>query len=174
MLGDAGSEAELFVTDDFEDVLLSEVQGLVTASRLTREFDPDLRVRHFEEDEALRKRNAAAKAAGRWCACCSCNVSWASLHCSRTADYGSLLLVSTVSYQFECKSVIFHICASCLSAGKPLEYFFRHLYLPEQGMFKALPENLDLGVYKEEQAAPVELAMTDNKEGFIKQGVTYK
>lgn len=64
VLGDAGADAELFVTDDYEDILLSEVTGAATAKRLTREFDPDVRIKQFEDDEALRKRNAAAKAAG--------------------------------------------------------------------------------------------------------------
>lgn len=71
VLGDAGADAELFVTDDFEDVLLSEVTGLVTAKRLIRDFDPDIRIRQFEDDEALRKRNAAAKAAGTIDCLCS-------------------------------------------------------------------------------------------------------
>jgi hypothetical protein len=31
---------------------------------LRREFDPELRVRQFQEDEAMRARNSAAKAEG--------------------------------------------------------------------------------------------------------------
>lgn len=65
VLGDAAADSELFMTDEVEEVLLSSVQGLATAKQLQREFDPDLRTRHFKEDEELRKRNAAAKAAGK-------------------------------------------------------------------------------------------------------------
>lgn len=57
-------------------------------------------------------------------------------------------------------------------AGKPLEYFYRHLYLPEQGMFRALPDDLKLGTYREQPAAPVELGMVE--KGFIKDGITYQ
>jgi hypothetical protein len=32
---------------------------------LRREFDPELRVRQFQDDEAMRARNAAAKAEGK-------------------------------------------------------------------------------------------------------------
>lgn len=64
VLGDAAADSELFVTDDYEDVGLAEVVGLAAAKRLVREFDPDLRGRQFKEDEALRKANAEAKAAG--------------------------------------------------------------------------------------------------------------
>lgn len=68
-------------------------------------------------------------------------------------------------------------------AGQPLEYFYRHLYLPEQGMFKVLPKDFgkDLGQYRQETAAPVVLAMTEKKvagqktqKGFIKDGVAYQ
>lgn len=57
-------------------------------------------------------------------------------------------------------------------AGKPLEYFYRHQYLPMQGMFRTLPADLGLGSYVEPPAAPVELALT--KGGFIKADVEYK
>ncbi|KAF6265105.1 hypothetical protein COO60DRAFT_1470199 [Scenedesmus sp. NREL 46B-D3] len=125
VLGDAAAEEQLFLTGDFEDIALADISGLGNVKQLRREFDPELRARQFQEDEALRARNAAAKAEGR-----------------------------------------------------PLEYFFRHLYLPEQGMFSALPEEkeLALGAYQQGPAAPVELGMlpADKGKGFIKNGVEYK
>jgi hypothetical protein len=67
-----------------------------------------------------------------------------------------------------------NVCA----AGRPLEYFYRHLYLPEQGMFRALPEEKDLalGSYQEGPAAPIELGMLPaaKGKGFIKNGMEYK
>ncbi len=54
-----------------------------------------------------------------------------------------------------------------------MEYFYRHLYLPKQGMFKALPAELDLGTYAEPPAKPVALGYADDG-GFIKDGVEYK
>ncbi|KAF8055388.1 MET1B [Scenedesmus sp. PABB004] len=120
VLGDAAAEAELFLTEGYEDVLLPEIAGLAAASRLEREFDPDARGRQFVEDEALRKRNAAAKA-----------------------------------------------------AGKPLEYFYRHLYLPQQGMFAAAPADLGVGQYREAPPEPVALGLLPGG-GFIKAGVEYK
>jgi len=65
VLGDAAADNELFLTDEVEEVLLSSVQGLAAAKQLQREFDSDLRTRHFKEDEELRQRNVAAKAAGK-------------------------------------------------------------------------------------------------------------
>jgi hypothetical protein len=38
--------------------------GLGNVKPLRREFDPELRVRQFQDDEAMRTRNAAAKAEG--------------------------------------------------------------------------------------------------------------
>lgn len=70
-------------------------------------------------------------------------------------------------------------CLECFT-GQPLEYFYRHLYLPEQGMFRVLPaeKDLKLGQYQEAPAAPIELAMlppvADKSQGFIKEGVEYK
>lgn len=60
-----------------------------------------------------------------------------------------------------------------LPAGKPLEYFYRHLYLPQLGMFRALPADLNLGSFAEAPAKPVALGYADNG-GFIKNGVEYK
>lgn len=60
-----------------------------------------------------------------------------------------------------------------LPAGKPLEYFYRHLYLPQLGMFRALPSDLNLGKFVEPPAKPVALAFADDG-GFIKNGVEYK
>lgn len=60
-----------------------------------------------------------------------------------------------------------------MSAGKPLEYFYRHLYLPQAGMFRALPEDLGLGAYVDPPPAPVALGYADNG-GFVKNGVEYK
>lgn len=56
-----------------------------------------------------------------------------------------------------------------------MEYFYRHLYLPQLGMFKALPEDMEehLGKYREAPAGPVALGYADNG-GFVKDGVEYK
>jgi len=35
--------------------------------------------------------------------------------------------------------------ATAAAASQPLEYFYRSLYLPEQGMFCQLPADFDLG-----------------------------
>lgn len=59
-----------------------------------------------------------------------------------------------------------------VAAGKPLEYFYRHLYLPELGMFRTLPEDLQLGKFQDPPAAPVACAYTDG--GFVKDGVEYR
>jgi hypothetical protein len=68
--------------------------------------------------------------------------------------------------------------ASPPRAGKPLEYFYRHLYLPQQGMFKALPaEETPLGTYHAAPAAPIALGVISEGGkvvGFIKQGVHYR
>lgn len=64
-------------------------------------------------------------------------------------------------------------CCASASAGKPLEYFYRHLYLPQAGMFRALPEDLGLGAFVEPPPAPVALGYADNG-GFVKDGVEYK
>uniref|UniRef100_A0A383WCP9 Cytosine-specific methyltransferase n=1 Tax=Tetradesmus obliquus TaxID=3088 RepID=A0A383WCP9_TETOB len=125
VLGDAAAEEQLFLTADYEDIALADISGLGNVVALRREFDHELRVGQFKQDEALRARNAAAKAEGR-----------------------------------------------------PLEYFYRHLYLPQQGMFRALPEeqDLQLGTYQAGPADPIELGMlpADKGRGFIKDGVEYK
>lgn len=67
VLGDAASDAELFLTTDHATVSLKSdaVVGLVTAPRLVRAWDHRLRAEQFAEDEALRAANAAARAEGR-------------------------------------------------------------------------------------------------------------
>ena len=60
-----------------------------------------------------------------------------------------------------------------LPAGKPLEYFYRHLYLPQLGMFRALPSDLQLGAFVEPPAKPLALGFAE-EGGFIKNGVEYK
>lgn len=60
-----------------------------------------------------------------------------------------------------------------LPTGEPMEYFYRHLYLPQLGMFSTLPEELQLGSYQEEPNKPVALGYLD-EGGFVKDGVSYK
>ncbi len=66
VLGDAASECELFVGQEWEEASLPEVVAVVCAKRLAREWDPDLRARHFGEDEALRARNEELRKQGGW------------------------------------------------------------------------------------------------------------
>jgi hypothetical protein len=54
-----------------------------------------------------------------------------------------------------------------------MEYIYRHLYLPQLGMFKALPEDLKLGTFVEPAAKPVALGYAPDG-GLIKDGVEYK
>jgi len=74
--------------------------------------------------------------------------------------------------------VFSHANAACLLClGKPLEYFYRHLYLPEQGMFKALPGDMELGTYLEDPTPPVPLGLLQDKGkviGFVKDGVSFR
>ena len=63
--------------------------------------------------------------------------------------------------------------AVAAAAGKQMEYFYRHLYLPQLGMFSVLPQDLQLGHYRKEPAQPVALGFTD-EGGFIKDGVEYR
>lgn len=48
----------------YVQVDLSDVTGLANVKRLQRDADHESRLHHFKEDEALRKKNAAAVAAG--------------------------------------------------------------------------------------------------------------
>lgn len=64
-----------------------------------------------------------------------------------------------------------------MCSGTPLEYFYRHLYLPEQGMFKTLPADMELGTYLDDPAPPVPLGLLQDKgkvNGFVKDGVEYR
>jgi hypothetical protein len=54
-----------------------------------------------------------------------------------------------------------------------MEYFYRHLYLPQLGMFRVLPEDLGLGTFVEPAAKPVALGYATDG-GLIKGGVEYK
>jgi hypothetical protein len=56
-----------------------------------------------------------------------------------------------------------------------MEYFYRHLYLPQLGMFRALPHELEpeLGCYWEAPAGPVALGYAADG-GFVKDGIEYK
>ena len=55
VLGDAGSDYELYVTEDLEEFPLGDVEAVVeAASRDQRKWDWSLRRSHFQEDELLR------------------------------------------------------------------------------------------------------------------------
>ena len=54
VLGDAGSECELFCTEATEVRGLAEVTGGCVARRLQRPWAWDQRVPHFKEDDAFR------------------------------------------------------------------------------------------------------------------------
>jgi hypothetical protein len=62
----------------------------------------------------------------------------------------------------------------CVFAGRPGRCFYRHLYLPEQAMFAALPADLGFGAYAEPPQQPVQLALLPDGTGFIKEGVEYR
>ncbi|GAX75038.1 hypothetical protein CEUSTIGMA_g2482.t1 [Chlamydomonas eustigma] len=64
VLGDAGGEWELFLSEDLEEVDLQEVCGSVKVERLQRSWSWDLRGAHLKEDAEFRKLNEEAKAAG--------------------------------------------------------------------------------------------------------------
>jgi DNA (cytosine-5)-methyltransferase 1 len=79
-----------------------------------------------------------------------------------------------------------HRAAFAAEAAKPAgeadpEYFYRHLYQPTAGMFRALPADLALGAYVPPAAPPVALAMLPaadaadaDADGFVKDGVAYR
>lgn len=69
VLGDAAAPAELFVTNDYHELPVGSLVGKVTAARLTREWDPEMRCKHFMDDEQLRTRNKQLEAEGRCCGC---------------------------------------------------------------------------------------------------------
>lgn len=70
---------------------------------------------------------------------------------------------------------LYHLyCLHSYVAGKPLQYFYRNLYLQEHGMFKELPADLGFGAYVQNPEAPVELAVLPDGAGFVKQGVEYR
>ncbi|KAF6259357.1 hypothetical protein COO60DRAFT_1638438 [Scenedesmus sp. NREL 46B-D3] len=58
--------------------------------------------------------------------------------------------------------------------GRPGRCFYRHLYLPDQAMFAALPGDLGFGVYAEPPEQAVQLALLPDAAGFIKEGVQYR
>lgn len=65
------------------------------------------------------------------------------------------------------------LCTAPPYAGRPLSYFYRHWYRPQQGMFCALPEDMDLGTFVAPPAPPVALGLLPDGRGFIKDGVSY-
>jgi hypothetical protein len=67
-----------------------------------------------------------------------------------------------------------HLCSLLLFAGRPGRCFYRHLYLPGQAMFAALPADLGFGAYAEPPQQPVQLALLPDGTGFIKEGVEYR
>lgn len=189
-------------------VELSDVAGVASVKRVERSADHESRIENHKEDEALRKRNADAVAAGvcvrAWgvshavCLCkhaaVVCGRWQASLHtvtaprlcgcCRRISNKPIQFTQST--HRSQIQVIWVDTCAICVTlcpnlgcnlalcpAGKPMEYFYRHLYLPQLGMFKALPADLNLGSFAEQPAKPVALGYAEDG-GFIKDGVEYK
>ena len=66
VLGDAGREWDLLMTEDLEDWELdSDVVGVIEAvCTAQRPWEWDLRRKHFQEDEAIRKKNDEERASG--------------------------------------------------------------------------------------------------------------
>lgn len=156
-------------------VELSDVVGLASVKRLERSTEHHERLQHHKEDEALRKRNADAVAAGAVVATVSRHFTdhqlcswrwWLFLH-SYLAGTGLPAAVNALSMGLTV-TMLFVCCA-----GKPMEYFYRHLYLPQLGMFKALPQDLELGKFVEPATKPVALGYASDG-GLIKDGVEYK
>jgi hypothetical protein len=73
-------------------------------------------------------------------------------------------------------ALLFLLGLLCLSvvAGGLGRCFYRHLYLPDQAMFAALPEDLGFGAYAEPPQQAVQLAALPDGAGFIKDGVQYR
>jgi DNA (cytosine-5)-methyltransferase 1 len=59
--------------------------------------------------------------------------------------------------------------------GRPLELFWRRQYVPEEGMFRDVPGELQLGTRLEEPSEPeTGVRALEDGTGFIKDGITYK
>ena len=65
VLGDAGGDWELYVTESLEEVPLADITGVVQVEGLRRKWSWDLRRPHFQEDDAFRKLNDEARTAGK-------------------------------------------------------------------------------------------------------------
>lgn len=159
-------------------VELSDVVGVASVKRLERSADHSERLLHFKDDEALRKRNADAVAAGGKFDKSIVKPAWSSPIIY--SQLSSWLLARAMWVQLD--SVPLPILARMqrvtllyvlVCTGKPMEYFYRHLYLPQLGMFKALPEDLQLGTFVEPPAKPMALGHAKDG-GFVKEGVEYK
>ncbi|KAL3133378.1 hypothetical protein ABBQ38_007248 [Trebouxia sp. C0009 RCD-2024] len=65
--------------------------------------------------------------------------------------------------------------ASAKEQGTPLHFFWRSLYLPEQGMFCQAPKDLQLGARQKEGSAEEQgVSLSADGQSLIKDGVRYK
>ncbi|CAD7705413.1 unnamed protein product [Ostreobium quekettii] len=65
VLGDAASEFELFLLDEFRTRQLRLVSNVLSATRLSRPWGASLRLSHMHEDEMLANKNAQLAAEGK-------------------------------------------------------------------------------------------------------------
>lgn len=122
VLGDAASDAEVFLTKNMLRYDLDQVVGTQAARQLQRPWDHAARLQHLREDEDMRRAHQVGRLAP--------------------------------------------------------PYFYRSLYVPEQGMFCGLPspssQAAQLGSFVGKAAGPPKPAPLPAAAGFIKGGVQYR
>lgn len=60
------------------------------------------------------------------------------------------------------------------AAGEPIQQLFRMLYLPQEGMFKLMPEDLQLACYIHEAEDEDGLAANGTTKAFMWEGQQYR
>jgi hypothetical protein len=60
------------------------------------------------------------------------------------------------------------------AAGKPIQMLYRMLYLPEEGMFKSMPEDLRLGCYIHDEKDEDGLVGDSKARDFMWEGQQYR
>jgi hypothetical protein len=94
--------------------------------------------------------------------------------CSCTAQQPAGWFCPASDSQYSYAAWPIYLCSLLLFAGRPGRCFYRHMYLPDQAMFTALPADLGFGAYAEPPQQPVQLALLPDGTGFIKKGVEYR
>eukprot|EP00887_Chlorella_sp_A99_P005231 scaffold1.g5231.t1 len=165
VLGDAASDSEVFLTTALETHALGSVMGKAAVARLARTWDHRLRVEQFTQDQELRQARAGARrAAGgagggalwrrrRWGAGeadGARRAGWrgASAGCGRTQG-ARQSCAGRAAAPFSCAAhrpcrppSLLQRNEEAAKEGRPLELFWRRQYVPQQGMFRDAPKDL--------------------------------